>query len=349
VHDFGCVEWRSIKTLWHLSVGLRDMVELPALVAARGEVLGVQLGANVMFGVRFTPYWSSCVQVLVCTLFLLTVPHVPAQAYSCGDPNSNHCYGAAIWQLQPEYFGLYAEINLPSMGCPSGCGGFVDDEIWLIDAASSVCTSNQFKMCWVEAGYLFEEGSSDTHFFWADARPGTGNTFNLHILGSASPFGAVHHFMIIKDGRGASGVFQVWIYSGDLGTLYHQTSTSNGMTANRVIIGQELAGSSGAFAGTAHFRRNIWAVQALGQEYVFWYNAQTTAGNLTNAMPPFASWAVVPSASSPPEGGDFTTRCCSPPQTGEPPPRHCTGRCCGFRPAPGQCIGECVPSGRLCP
>jgi hypothetical protein len=51
-------------------------------------------------------------------------------------------------------------------------------------------------------------------------------------------------------------------------------------------------------------------VQVLGPEYVFWYNRQTTQGNIESDVPPTGSWTIDP-ATPPPEGGQFTTHCCS--------------------------------------
>jgi hypothetical protein len=234
-----------------------------------------------------------------------------ASTYSCGSPSSGHCYGVTGWQEKPEYFGAYTDIIRAAINCPSGCNGFVDDEIWLIDDKSSGCTSNPFRMCWVEAGYFFTAGSGSAQYFWADSRPMNSSTFNLHILGSTDPEAATNHYMIIKDGRGGAGIFQLWVYNDNLSTLYQGTSTSNTMAGDRINIGQELAGTNGASAGIANFTRNIWAVQALGPEYVFWYNRQTTNSGVTSANPPIASWAVEPSNPPPPEGGQFTTHCCN--------------------------------------
>jgi hypothetical protein len=185
-----------------------------------------------------------------------------AHAYSCGDPSSGHCYCVTLWQEQPEYFGAYADILRTYMACPvefpsppvgflppgeEPCNGFVNNEIWLVDTRTAECVANPFKSCWVEAGYLVVESLNVPFFFWADARPRNTSTFNLHILGPADQVGVIDHFMIIKDGRGEAGIFQVWIYNTSLSTVYHGTSTSNAMSGNRIIIGQELAGFSFPF------------------------------------------------------------------------------------------------------
>lgn len=245
-----------------------------------------------------------------------------AGAYSCGDPSKNHCYGETTWTQGTEYFGAYADIIQVQMACPSGCGGFIDDEIWLIDTSSANCTTNQFGMCWVEAGTTTNEGSNPT-YFWADGRPGTGNTFNAHYLGGTDPVGTVDHYMIVKDGRVSPNTYLVFIYNDSHSTLYSGTSSVQGtggcgsalpqMVARRIDIGQELAGSpsvpqNDASAGLDDFTRNIWAVQALDAAYIFWYNAQTVANPPTSNNPPTASWAQNPGAPGAPEGGDFTTR-----------------------------------------
>ena len=231
-----------------------------------------------------------------------------AFAYSCGNPSSGHCYGVAGWSEHPQYFGAYADIQIGHLH--STGGGFVDDEIWLIDDTTPACTGNPFTMCWVESGYIADQGSNQI-YFWADSRPMNSSTFNLHLLGSTDAAGTTDHFMMIKDARGAAGIFQLWLYNDSLSTLYNGTSTSNTMNGDRILIGQELAGTSGASADNVNFTRNIWAVQVLGPEYVFWYNRQIHNGGVTSNNPPFASWTINATSPPPPEGGQFTTHCCT--------------------------------------
>jgi hypothetical protein len=248
---------------------------------------------------------------LVAVLFF-SASYCHAAKYSCGNGTSGHCYGVNSWSEQTQYFGSYVDLQEPSMNCPSNCGGFVDNEMWLIDSKSRACTANSFGQCWVEAGYIAQAGQG-TQFFWADARPQSSSTFNLHILGNADPVGTTNHFMILKDGRVSPQVFQVWEYNTSESTLYHGTSVaSNGnpMNGNTIIIGQELAGTEGASAADAQYTRNIWAVQTLGPEFVFWYNRQKDKGSVRSDNPPFASWTIDPSTPPPPEGGKFTTHCC---------------------------------------
>jgi hypothetical protein len=241
-------------------------------------------------------------------------------AYSCGTPSANHCYGTNVWSQSTEYFGAYADISQATLSCSSGCGGFVDDEIWLVDYDSPQCNTNDFSMCWVEAGTNATDGNNRS-YFWAEGRAGSGNTFNAHYFGTPDPVGTVDHYMLIKDGRSNPNPYLIFIYNDSQSTLYSGTSTVAGtggcggsdpaqMVGKTIIIGQELAGSSGASAGTANFTRNIWAVQALDAGYTFWYNAETAAGSVTSAAPPTASWTAAPGSPGAPEGGQFTTRCC---------------------------------------
>jgi hypothetical protein len=236
-----------------------------------------------------------------------------AQTYRCSE-TTGHCVGIATWQEQPEYFGAYTDVMQAPMHCPKGCGGFVDNEIWLVDFASDGCTSNKYGWCWVEAGTAFPDGEDRAYYFWADGRPLKSSTYNFRFLGPADDVGVTSHYMLLKDARESkTDVFQVWVYNDSFSTLYNGTSTNNAMRGNRIIIGQELAGTQNASADPTNFSRNIWAVQALGQEYVFWYKAQTTRGVLgmvRSDNPPSAEWTIDP-AKPPPEGGQLTTWCCN--------------------------------------
>ena len=236
-----------------------------------------------------------------------------AADYACGTPSAGHCYGNNRWTQPTEYFGAYTDVRQARMACPAGCGGFVDNEIWMVDNGSPGCRANRFGMCWVEAGSIALDGINSPVFFWADARPTNQSTFNLHLLGNVDPVGTQDHYMILKDGRVRPNSFLVFIYNDGLRTLYGGASTiptGNPMAAHRIDIGQELAGTQFASADRADYTRNIWAVGPLGPEYVFWYVRQTAPGLVGSANPPTASWTISPASPPPPEGGQFTTSCC---------------------------------------
>jgi hypothetical protein len=232
----------------------------------------------------------------------------PARAdeYSCGSITSGHCYGVTTWEEQPQYFGAYTDIAHAPLSCV-GCDGFVTNELWVVDNASPACTASPRRKCWVEAGYFNWNGlGQDTHFFWADSSPS--GQLRVTFLDRAGPW-TLNHFMIVQDARAiCPGPFRVWIYNTSLSTLFSAESSS--FTANRVIMGQELTGTQGLSAETATFERNIWAVQPLGPEYVFWYEPQRTEGWVRFDAPPWARWSASPDDPLAPEGGTFATRCC---------------------------------------
>jgi hypothetical protein len=233
-----------------------------------------------------------------------------ASNYSCGTPISGHCYGVTQWQEQPVYYGSYTDLLQIAMNCPSNCGGFINNEMWLVDYRTQACLSNGFGACWVEAGFHAFSGEGNPYYFWADSRPLSSSAYNNHFLNQADS-ADFEHVMLLQDGRGAAGTFQVWIYNTSLSVLFNGTSTSNNMSPNTVIIGTELAGSTGASALPSQFQRNLWAVKPLGPEYVFWANVENDEGNLTSQNPPTASWLIDPALSGAPQGGLFTTSCCN--------------------------------------
>jgi hypothetical protein len=229
-----------------------------------------------------------------------------AEDYSCGSITSGHCYGAAGWVEQPQYFGAYTDIPHSPMSC-TGCDGFVTNELWVVDNASPACFWTPKRKCWLEAGYFNWNGiGQDTIFFWADSSPS--GQFRITYLDRAGT-GTLNHFMLVQDARAQyPGPFRVWIYNASLSTLYSGESAS--FSANRVIEGQELTGTHGISAETTTFTRNIWAVRPLGPEYVFWYEPQTTEGTVRVDGPPWARWSASPEDPLAPEGGVLATRCC---------------------------------------
>jgi hypothetical protein len=84
-----------------------------------------------------------CSGFLVFILFSATFCF--AANYSCGNASANHCYGQTSWSEKTQYFGSYVDRQEPPMNCPSNCGGFIDNEMWLIDTNSAGCTAKSIR------------------------------------------------------------------------------------------------------------------------------------------------------------------------------------------------------------
>jgi hypothetical protein len=245
---------------------------------------------------------------LALAVVLITVGSGKALGYSC---SPNHCYGLTYWSQSTEYFGSYTDISMVHLNCdPKTCApnGFITDEMWLIDRPN--CNNPPYYACWIETGYI-EYMSTNQTFFWADKRPGYPFAFDLMANVPAGEYGNSDHYMIIKDGRTSPNPFLVFMYNDSLSVLFEGTSNANSMVSKQIQIGQELIGKGGASAPQATFTRNIFAVQALGPEYVFWYNVQKQKGIIKSNNPPMGHWDIDPATSgSSPEGGQFSTNCC---------------------------------------
>jgi hypothetical protein len=248
--------------------------------------------------------------IVAVSLLLIFGTERPAQAYSCGDPSSGHCYARTKWSLSTS--GAITDIFHLPMGCSADCGGFgfVDSEMWVADTQTEGCTSNGFGACWVEAGYSTYTTPFNTTFvyiFWADSRPMTSSTYNEHILGPSDSIADYERFLIVQDGRGEPGIFQVWVWNDGSGA-YNGTSTSNGMNPNGIYIGAELAGQGGAYE-YANFLRNgdvIEPYSGYGAAVSWW----TDTGDVQTGQPPLGIWIAPPTLSPSNDGGWFVTACC---------------------------------------
>jgi hypothetical protein len=260
-----------------------------------------------------------------CACFLLLSATQTVAQYSCGDPtDGGHCYGEVGWQSQG-YAAAYTEISQTSMGCPPGCGGFVDNEMWLIDSKTPACKDSVHGLCWVEVGYYFEENADSKQFFWADFRP-PGQVFLgggvLGPVGRDDPVGFSDHYAIVEENLLLPGDnFQVNIWNNSLSTLFRATSVGDPINPNIIVIGQELAGrpvsaSAEAHAGIgflfrfASFRNNAFSISGSPMP-IFWL-PQSNDGSVRSDNPPIGRWEVRPSSPGSNPGGIFITRCCMP-------------------------------------
>lgn len=227
-------------------------------------------------------------------------------------PCSSHCYGVNTWSSSTQYFGAYTDISLVQLGCDPQCAsdGFIDEEMWLVDTNSCV---HQFDgLCWVEIGYIDYQAQHNWQaYFWGDERPGQPFMFDLFNNVQNTDFGNTNHFVIIKDTRTTPIGFQVLIYNDSSHTFLQGISNDNAITANEIMIGQEIVGTDGASAPRAIFTQNKFATQALSSDNQFVYTAQTTEGTVISNNPPAGQWATDPASSGNAfDGGQFSTSCC---------------------------------------
>jgi|GEM_PF-526012 len=251
---------------------------------------------------RLIPIATALLLALLASQALSLLNPLVARAYSCGNPSSGHCYGYNYWSMPSGTKGAGTDIVVVHLNCSScwslGETGFIDNEMWFSNYNNSGC-SNLGNACWVEAGYETVSGAFSTtvNYFWADNRPGHG--FSAHVLAQvpSGDYGNSAEFSIWQTG---SGTWAVNITSPNYN--YSNSSTSNSMVPNAILIGQELAGTSGASAPIAYFTNN-WYYDS---NWNFYY--QGYEGGVTSQNPPSAWWDTDPHNSS--SGGVFQTSCC---------------------------------------
>lgn len=230
---------------------------------------------------------QSFVQILVPT----TAHAATASNYSCGNTASLHCYARQDWPGGP-INGADTTISVVRM---AGGNGFVDNEMWVADCDPNniFCTSPH----WIETGYIALYTGSE-QFFWSDLRPQDSN-LNQHLLGSI-PSGDYGNTAYFEISRYTSNSFQVILSSPFVGMVNY--STNNSMTPGDILIGQELAGSSGASAPRAYYTDNQWI--DTGNHYDY----QASLGSYHGDNPPYVGWTTLPTKSS--TGGVLWTNCC---------------------------------------
>lgn len=220
-----------------------------------------------------------------------------AQAYSCGNGTGGtypHCYAQYEWPGTTN--GSITWIFITQLTCNSSCSnqsGWVDNETWLEQQNPGDY--------WVESGYMsYPPGpTSSDSYFWADNRPTYGYTW--HDFGQV-PSGDYQHnttFELVKDG---SGTFEVYLSS--YTKSFYAYSTSNSMSANQIVIGQELAGTGGASAPTSYLSHNQW-IDSNDHPH---YQTNSNSDDLDSDNPPYASWFITPQNST--TGGSLQTSCC---------------------------------------
>jgi hypothetical protein len=186
---------------------------------------------------------------------------------------------------------------------------FVDDEMWVAQASSSGDCASNGNFCWVEAGYAdggAANGEIGQYFFWADVRPCSCGGYHEHDSGvlQSGDYGNEAGVGIFRNDSSDWGV-----YVNGAVTSISGTSTGQTMSPALILIGQELVGTSGANAPTAHFTYNYWQSTRDNS-----WHLQTVNGTLdpcldnicTPINPPWAGWVT---NQAPPNGngGNFYT------------------------------------------
>lgn len=215
-------------------------------------------------------------------------PAIPTTlTYSC---STTHCYGRDEWQGSVS--GALTDTSVVHL---SSGNGFIDDEMWVAQQSSSGDCANNGNFCWVEAGYAngdAENGEIGQYFYWADVRPCSCGGYHEHdspVL-SNGDYGNEADVGIFRDDSSDWGV-----YVDGADTSISGVSSSQTMQPTIILIGQELAGTSGANAPTAHFTYNYWQNPNNGS-----WNFQTVDGTLDPCLdnqcnphnPPWAGWVA---------------------------------------------------------
>jgi hypothetical protein len=226
----------------------------------------------------------------------------PAQAYSCG----SFCYGINLWDGSTN--GAQTRDEVVSLTCqPASCKPgtttpvpHIGNVLWLLDTTSSGCPQGA---CWIEVGYhtVTNAGGTSTvnQYYWADWRPGD-TKLNVHPLANVASADLGNNVWLEIEFQGSN---QWQIIAQPSSALYSGLSTNNTMHGNRIEIGMELAGTSGASANTGYFTSNEWQSVNNGS-----WNYQSSSGTHISQAPTNSGWLHPPAGASN-LGGTFSTGC----------------------------------------
>jgi hypothetical protein len=265
---------------------------------------------------------TAFIVLLMCIVFgalgMQKASAAPAFSYSC----SNHCYGRNLWSGNTAGAETTVTVN------PMGAGnGFVDNEVWVADPnsnGSEDCASG-VPPCWIEAGYasVGSNNGATEYYFWAEVHPCGCGGYIEYDSGNinTNDYGGTAAISILRGGSSGcsynNSTWCVFIY-GDYDSWTGQ-STDNTMHASQILIGQELAGTSGATAYTANFTFNYWVDINTGIPHF-----QTVDGTLDPCLygtcwpvnPPWSGWVSGQDPRHSSYGGNFYT--CSLPGKSNP-------------------------------
>ena len=222
-------------------------------------------------------------------LSLIASPSFEAKAsalisYSCTDA-AGHCYGVARWNGPT----LGGKANIFTNQSTSG-DGFVHQEMWLNQTGST--------FYWVEAGVKTDirHNYGSPLLFWADMRPnGGGYSEHYSAFMQSNDFGKNVTVTISKQG---SDQFTVNL-SGLPSTSLSGTSTANPINIDRIDIGIELWGASGAAAPVNGISQNQY-LNSSG-----WHYQTRSFDSQVQKLPAKGFWNVIPAPGN--QGGAWYT------------------------------------------
>lgn len=170
--------------------------------------------------------------------------HSPlARAYSCV---SQHCGQVAHWAY-PTITGSFTDIDVVHTSC-NGCDGFVDNEIWEYERNDAGC---YLGICWLETGYTTptNKASGVNYYFYARTYPDDGGQLHQSFPEQvpSGDYGSSWSFQIDKV---SSETWEITAGSYYNGSVYDDMTTNDGY----VEIGQELSGTTGAYAPLANYQ-----------------------------------------------------------------------------------------------
>ncbi len=210
-------------------------------------------------------------------------------SWSCGTPDSGHCYGRQFWGGAN---GADTRISLDTRlrgGVANDGYYFATTEMWL----TSITTSTTY---WVEAGVISQWASAYTTFpfyFWADNRPNYG--FSFHFLAFECTCNGSNALTRIT--RNGTSTWNVLIQ--DSSSSYTGTSTSNNFTVYYIKLGGELYNNDQtAYEPNIYYTNNRWwdgsnfyyqGNDGVGTNSQYpmqanWYNGQDPINNSTGGV-----------------------------------------------------------------
>lgn len=171
-------------------------------------------------------------------------------SWSCGTPNSNHCYGANFWNGAN---GADTRITLNTSLSGGGTQNdynsqsFVTTEMWIETSQSTY---------WVEVGIISQYsyfGKTYPYYFWADSRP-NGGGFTFHWFFPIPSDAETPLFRITRNG---SSDWNVLVQ--DNHDSFNATSTANDFSPGYIQLGTELYNNyQTAYEPTIQYSNNRW-------------------------------------------------------------------------------------------